>query len=178
MATIPFIDTLVPEAYHGTSDARAKAIQTDGKFKLSRGPSTYYGDGVYFFENDIARCLKYAHEKCKEDECPEFSIIRALIKLGCCLDLSKSDHEDIVRHTHKRLADAKLSQDVKDPVVFNFVAKIMKVDTIRVHRFGSRGPVKLYKGSRLFSGIEVVLVVRNVDLILHFEVASTGACPL
>ena len=64
MATIEFRDTLVPEAFHGTSEDRAKVIQEEGKFKIFRSPKTYYGDGVYFFENDAdPPPAKYAIEK-------------------------------------------------------------------------------------------------------------------
>ena len=68
--------------FHGTTKSSADAILQNG-FQISQNPYDWLGDGVYFFQDGLARAWEWAHENHGQDA----AVIGAEILLDGCMDL-------------------------------------------------------------------------------------------
>ncbi|MEA3545209.1 MAG: hypothetical protein U9R69_08330, partial [Thermodesulfobacteriota bacterium] len=56
---IPYVEKIVPDAYHGTSLNIAHNVLDSGKFKVSNSSDDWLGSGVYFFESSLLFAKKH-----------------------------------------------------------------------------------------------------------------------
>lgn len=154
-AHIKYIYKIVPDAYHGTKLEIAKKIITENKFEDSPyryGDHPYLGKGVYFFEGALARAIKWSQDKFKKGE---IGVIRAIINLGSCLDLTDPDNIKLLKYTKAKLLRDKGLPVVTNAYVIHTCAAIHDVDTVRS---------PFYKGSwpgSDFPNIELIICVRK-----------------
>lgn len=82
---------------HGCTASVAEAVLNGDISHLtpSNHHSEWLGKGVYFWENDYHRALKWAQENIEAGEKPD--VIGALINPGVCLDLSSAYALEIVK---------------------------------------------------------------------------------
>lgn len=152
---IKYIYKIVPDAYHGTKLEIAKKIIGEDKFHhslYSHGNHPYLGRGVYFFEGALARAVKWAWGKFKRGE---IGIIKAIINLGSCLDLTDPDNIKLLKYTESKLLGEKGLKTVTTAYVINACAAIHDVDTVRS---------SFYKGSwpgSEFPNNELIICVRK-----------------
>lgn len=86
--------------YHGCSREVAEAALSG---KASLRPSTndydWLGNGIYFWEDDCSRALRWARKKHGENA----YVVGCVISLGNCLNLQKQDHLDFLIEAHSDL---------------------------------------------------------------------------
>lgn len=168
MTPIKYIYKIVPDAYHGTKLEIAKKIISENKFQFSpyrRGDHPYLGKGVYFFEVALARAIKWAEDKYKKGE---IGVIKAIINLGNCLDLTDPDNIKLLKYTEKKLIEEKGLETITNAYVINACAAIHDVDTVRS---------PFYKGNWTgsnFPNIELIICVRKDRSIGEISLVYEG----
>lgn len=167
------IDKIVPDAYHGTKLGNAVKILEEGHFIQSRDATTYLGDGVYFYEGSVWHALEWC--KRRFADC-EHGVICATINLGKCLDLNNAEHRALMKKVAVRLSKLGVKQ-VTDSVVINYFAtNIEKVDTIRFSHVKVAGKYgKIYQDSRIHDFSQLIICVRNQDVILNIRLIMGGS---
>jgi len=165
---IKYIYKIVPDAYHGTKLEIAKKIIQENKFQpspYSYGDHPYLGKGVYFFEGALARAIKWAQDKFKKGE---IGIIKAIINLGSCLDLTDPENIKLLKRLKRTLLKEKALPSVTNAYAINACAVIHRVDTVRS---------PFYKGNWSGSGIpniELIICVRNNKSIMEMSLVYQG----
>jgi hypothetical protein len=104
------LHTLSPSfvlGYHGCDAKVAEALLQGKPFRASTNVYDWLGHGIYFWENNPLRGLKYAR-KLKEKPIGRTNIknpyvIGAVIDLGLCLDLTTATGVEQVGIAHKKL---------------------------------------------------------------------------
>jgi hypothetical protein len=159
-----YVYKIVPDAYHGTSLEVAKRIITDNRWHHSSS-DRYLGKGVYFFESALERAKKWAEDKFKKGE---IGIIKAIINLGSCLDLTDPENINLLISLRKKLIKERKLKSVTNAYVINACAKIYNVDTVRA---------PFYKGEwrEGFYNIELVICVRKNASIMSLSLIYEGA---
>ncbi len=80
--------------FHGcNTSVFEKVILDNQSLDFSKNSYDWLGNGIYFWEQNLERAVKWAKDKHKED----YAVIGALIDLGNCLNLAGSRCLDIVR---------------------------------------------------------------------------------
>jgi hypothetical protein len=153
------------DGYHGTTLERAVKILQEG-FKVTPTPEQYWGDGAYFYEKRMQDALDWAERRCAISG-EKRAVIQSVVELGDCLNLDDQDHRDLVRETWENLSE-KGVKTVTMAVAINALADILGLDTVRV-RYESKAS-KLFTGARLFSRVQWILVVRNLQRILNSKI--------
>jgi len=168
MAAVQFkyVYKIVPEAYHGTKLDVAKKIISENKFQHSPyryGDHPYLGKGIYFFEAALSRAVKWAKDKVKDGE---IGVIKAIINLGSCLDLTNPDNIRLLIRLKKKLIKEKGLTSVTNAFVIHTCGIIYNVDTVRA---------PLFKGEREgFHNIELIICVRNDKSIMEMSLVYEG----
>lgn len=171
MGKVEYLETIIHDAYHGTSKEKAEKIITTGKFCISRDPALFLGDGVYFYEGSRKLAEGWARKKFSREN---IGIIIAKIKLGCCLNLSIPEHRELIKDTHREIR--RRQWKVTDAVVLNYFATIIEpqIDTIKCH-FGElkrEASRKIFEGSNITDLGYVVICVRKTESIKDFSMAQ------
>lgn len=161
---IKYIYKIVPDAYHGTELELAKKIVKENNFQHSRGDRPYLGEGIYFFEAALARSIKWATKKFKEGQ---IGVIKAVINLGSCLDLTNPDNIRLLRRLKNRLLQ-KLPV-VSIPYVINACAVMYKVDTVR-----AAFPKETWRTEDDFPNYELIICVKNKNSITKITLVYEG----
>ncbi|MDA3902455.1 MAG: hypothetical protein PF441_03275 [Desulfuromusa sp.] len=124
---IPYVEKIVPDAYHGTTAVSAHQILKSGKFKVSNRSDDWLGSGVYFFESS----LRFAQRQGKKIASGNsIGVICATINLGRCLNLNDLNHAEAVKATKKELLKNGV-KEVTDALAINAVAHISKAEVVR-----------------------------------------------
>lgn len=96
-------------AFHGCDRSIGEAL-LNGRTELLHSENDYdwLGHGIYFWENDPKRALRYAHSIQKNRRAAKVSIlipfvIGAVIDMGHCLDLLDSNSLEILRQGYEIL---------------------------------------------------------------------------
>ncbi|MDD4992583.1 MAG: hypothetical protein PHR83_10150 [Paludibacter sp.] len=77
--------------FHGCDkEVRDTLLNSPNDIQISEKPYDWLGHGIYFWENNDARALKWAKDKEKRGEIKEASVIGAVLSLGNCFDLLDS----------------------------------------------------------------------------------------
>jgi len=165
---IKYIYKIIPDAYHGTKLELAKKIIKDNKFRFSsyrHGDHPYLGKGVYFFEGALARAIKWAEDKFKRGE---IGVIKAIINLGSCLDLTDPENIKLLKRLKTSLITDKGLPTVTNAYAINVCAAIYNVDTVRF---------AFYKGNWTWSDIpnmELIICVRKNRSISEMSMVYQG----
>ena len=75
----------------------------------------WLGPGVYFWEADAPRALAWAQQQAARKGWGDVAVVGAVIDLGNCLDLTRSDDHAIVRAAYRLLEAASVQQQVELP---------------------------------------------------------------
>ncbi len=169
-------------------------MQGAAELHPSQNAHDWLGSGIYFWEGDPHRALKWAkflseNPSISKSPVSKPFVVGAVIRLGQCLDLSQQASRDIVREAYlglKRTYDsAGLSMPRNEPskpddhdlvkryldcAVFEFVHKMREesknpFDSIRAG-FPEGGP--LFEGAKLCEKSHVQVCVRNPKCILGY----------
>lgn len=77
--------------FHGCDrEVRDFLLNSPNDKQISEKPYDWLGHGIYFWENNDARALKWAKDKEKRGDIKEASVIGAVLSLGNCFDLLDS----------------------------------------------------------------------------------------
>ncbi len=109
--------------FHGCDkEVRDKIVSTKGEIlKPSENSYDWLGHGVYFWENNHERAMKFAQDLMmsppngKENLIKEPAVLGAIIDLGYCLDLLDSKYLEILKVSHDFLCDSSLRYSLKMP---------------------------------------------------------------
>jgi hypothetical protein len=158
-----YVYKIIPDAYHGTGLETAKKIVKDNRFHHSHN-DRYLGKGIYFFESALARAIKWAEDKFKKGQ---IGVIKAIINLGSCLDLTNPENINLLIRLKKKLIQEKKLTSITNAYVINVCAKINNVDTVRA---------PFYKGDwrEDFHNIELIICVRNNASIMGMSLIYEG----
>ena len=153
--------------FHGTSEDRADAIASSGKFVPSTNDYDWLGHGIYFWEHAPLRAWHWAKQKHRD----QAAVLEATIELGACLDLTDIRYTAALRLSYEMLREAFLHSmtplpsnrnkaRLLDCLVINYMTKYVlpECETVRAP-FLEGDPV--YEGSMLLTQSHVQLVVRS-----------------
>jgi hypothetical protein len=178
-------------AFHGCDQSLVNTVAS-GKEELTGSKNDYdwLGHGIYFWENNYERALKYAqdlkkHPQKSKNKITTPSVIGAVIDLGYCLDLLEDkslqllkESYDILKDFHSttgtQLPENKLQEKnipmlrYLDCAVINFLNQYQK--SLGAHEFDSvRGVFveggELYQGSGFNEKNHIQICVRNPNCI-------------
>ncbi|MBC5836729.1 hypothetical protein [Flavobacterium muglaense] len=110
--------------FHGCDKEIRDRIVSEKGFILKPSENIYdwLGNGVYFWENNHERALKFAQElmenppKGKENLIKEPAVLGVIIDLGYCLDLMDSKFLEILKISYNFLCKSHQDYDTKLPV--------------------------------------------------------------
>lgn len=160
-------DKIIPDAYHGTSLGNAQLIDSERRFRPSRGEDNYLGDGVYFFESSRRHAYLWASKHNVSPPGP-IAVICAQIRLGRCLDLHNLEHRNYLK-TVANLFRERGVKKINDAIVINFLAGKVPIDTVRAPHV-QPGIGKIFDESRFFDYFSLMICVRNHECIQDFDI--------
>jgi hypothetical protein len=73
--------------FHGCDKKVADELLITPELRKSEKPYDWLGHGMYFWENNYTRALKWAEEKKERKEIETPAVVGAILNLGYCLDL-------------------------------------------------------------------------------------------
>ncbi|MGB8993059.1 MAG: hypothetical protein WCD80_13480 [Desulfobaccales bacterium] len=176
MATLEIRDyqKIVPDAFHGTLLKNVAEILSEG-FRLSRGPSQFLGDGIYFFESSEWHAKNWALRH-RERGTDRIAVIQAIINLGHCFDLHNAEYRGLAREIKTNL-ERKGTKKITDAVVINLLAtKFTIIDSVRATYISTehgRGQ-RIFEGSRFFEYVQLMICVRKVENITNPFMVYSG----
>lgn len=165
MAHLVKLSKVVPDAYHGTTKDAAAEILKNG-FRL--GDKGWLGKGVYFYEGAPQDAQKWAKRTNSPDR---VALLRATIILGHCLDLHNPEYVELMGEYYRklieeirrrRLTDHGKPIKVTEPLVLDFMALNMELDTIRVPHATRASQELVFPTSRFRKGHQIIICVRNL----------------
>lgn len=167
---IPYIEHIIPEAYHGASLAKAKEIVKTGTFNVSRRKDNFLGDGVYFYEGSEWHAAQWAKRITSNGN---IGIICATINLGRCLDLHNYKHRTLLKYVRRELR-RKGIEEITDALVINFYANTIEpFDTVyETHTVPELG--KIFPESRFYEFTQLMICVRNQKMITNIQLVFLG----
>jgi hypothetical protein len=173
MEQIEYLETVVPNAYHGTSKSNAENIVNTGKFCVKPDPDLFLGDGVYFYDGSKELAERWATRKFSGQP---IGIIIGRIRLGYCLNLLIPEHRNLVKQTAKEIRQKRFSQRVTDALVLNYFTRIIepKIDTVKSHFGGFKKETvsKIFDGSNIVDSVYIVICVKKPECIVKFSMAQ------
>ncbi|MCG8700150.1 MAG: hypothetical protein MI922_18990 [Bacteroidales bacterium] len=108
--------------FHGCDEKVRDSIVANKNAILSPSENNYdwLGNGVYFWENNYTRALKYAHDLKKhpiksKTRIKTPSVLGAIIDLGHCLDLLDSQYLDLLKMGYKILTEVHNTHGLEIP---------------------------------------------------------------
>jgi len=88
--------------FHGCDISTYERILYQNKpLRASTNPYDWLGHGIYFWENNYQRALKWAEEQVKRGKYTTPKVIGAVIDLGHCLNLTDSAFIPLVRQAYE-----------------------------------------------------------------------------
>jgi len=163
------VGKFIPDAFHGTSETAALAIEKVGTFKKGYGETLMLGPGVYFYEGSRAWAIKWA--RMKHHRRP-IAVLQCTLALGFCLDLTDPDHQDAVR-TLVAAYNTKCGVKVTDAQAINMVANKTKVDSIKAV-LPTQNPAKMFGSSRFLKEIQIIFCMRTLANISNIRIVYRG----
>ena len=92
--------------FHGIDkEIGLRILNQEQEFKLSNNRYDWLGDGIYFWENNLARAWQYAEiaSKRKNSSIKTPYVLGAILELGNCLDLLNQKHLDFLAQSYDLL---------------------------------------------------------------------------
>lgn len=170
---IAHFDKEEPDAYHGTFKISAYIIQKNG-FSIGRSGKLFLGDGVYFFRGSFETAYEYAKKYRSKNNGIDIAVIKALVRMGKCLDVDNPAHYEFIRDCRDK-ARARLgrlaSDRLDDAVVFNLVAELTGIETLTATRT-SASKKRIFEESKWLEK-EIIICVRNLKNILSVEIIES-----
>lgn len=108
--------------FHGCDASVAERILAgDDELQSSERADDWLGSGVYFWENNPERALRWAVERAKRPgaQISDPSVIGCVIDLGRCLNLLQADALEKVKNHHEKLRVVHEAQDPPRPMPTN-----------------------------------------------------------
>ncbi|MCP5538741.1 MAG: hypothetical protein H7A53_01170 [Akkermansiaceae bacterium] len=105
--------------FHGCdSEVASAVINGKGHLLESRNSHDWLGHGIYFWENDPERALKWAENRMKrpDSRIKNPDVVGAIIDLGYCLSLLESTHIRLIEAAYSVLKERHDSKGTKMPV--------------------------------------------------------------
>lgn len=102
--------------FHGLDKSIGSGIlNQECDFKISNNTYDWLGNGVYFWENNLARAKQYAVENMRRSQSlvKEPYVLGAVIELGNCLDLLDQKYIDYLKYSYQDLING-LGSSYKD----------------------------------------------------------------
>jgi hypothetical protein len=98
-------------AFHGCDESvQNNLLNNPNSIKKSEKPYDWLGHGLYFWENNYDRALKWANDKAKRNQLDKPSVIGAVLELKYCFDLLDSrfietlkDYYELMKKSYKIL---------------------------------------------------------------------------
>jgi len=163
---IVYYDKIVPDAFHGTSDANAGLILKQNSFRSGNNERSYLGDGVYFFESSIEEARKWATGRFKDEK---ICVLRATLHLGKCLNLQEFEHQKLVFEVKEKLLKLDIKEEeLTDALLINFFARQFDIDSVKAIIVKDRLET-FFKGSKFFRHIQVIICMKNMSRIQDIE---------
>lgn len=151
---LPHLEKIIPDAYHGTSQEKAKNICKSQTFIKSQGRDCYLGNGIYFYESS-----KKSAEEWALDRYGSVGIIRATILLGKCFDLANQEIRDLLKEVRSLILKKK--PECTDASVINYASThLFDIHTVR-GVFIRKKLKKVFPGSRLYANTQIMICVRE-----------------
>jgi hypothetical protein len=162
----------IVEVFHGTTGVIANDILDGGRFKSSLKPWNWLGPGIYFWEEDLNRAVRWASEQFG----PAGAVLRTRISLKDCLDLTKlswneyvaecfPDYREMLRRKRRTLPQNKGRDHDLDSSVLDYVSdkRQRKFKSVRAAFTDGK---RLYPGSALFRLSHIEIAVRDESVII------------
>src|SRR3972149_9514287 len=93
--------------FHGCDQSvRDAIVNNPNNIRKSEKPYDWLGHGVYFWENNYDRALKWANDKSKRNEIEKPSVIGAVIELKYCFDLLDSRFIDTLKTYYELMVES------------------------------------------------------------------------
>ena len=169
MQHINNIEKIIPDAYHGTTNAFADIIMGESKFGASTGDQQYLGDGAYFFESSLSSAKWWGRKTARKHSLTGFSAIKAVLNLGRCLDFNNGEHTKFIADVRNQLAVRGVN-NINDAVVINFIGEQYGIDSVRACHGYNRSNY-IFSGSRFKINVYIMICMRNLNLISGIELA-------
>lgn len=91
-------------AFHGCDKAVFDdVIKSGGQLRPSQNDYDWLGGGIYFWEQNYERALRWAEQKKSWGSFDEPAVIGAVIDLGRCLNLTDSRYIDLLEEEYSLL---------------------------------------------------------------------------
>ncbi len=105
--------------HHGTSRENVPKILDSG-FKVSIGEEQWFGEGVYFFEDDPVEAKNWAIKI--KGFVRNWAVLKARIEANNVLDITKGREWNVFIGIRKRIAEANKEKGHKNKVINDVVA--------------------------------------------------------
>jgi hypothetical protein len=103
--------------FHGCEKSEQKKLIEDSSYIRSSNESyDWLGHGMYFWENNPERALKWAEQKQRAGTLENPAVVGAVISLGRCLDLIDSQNITILKNSYELFRTESESLDNPIPV--------------------------------------------------------------
>jgi hypothetical protein len=169
-------------AYHGTYQETAEIICIKGEgFKIT--PTTdpiinsnlWFGEGIYFYDGDDRKAKDWPK---RAQPGNRVAIIQSRIRLGVMLDVQTLDGQDAIKSAYETIKrnDEIPRNQITDATVIDFLAKVLKFDTVRGtgRLSNNRIPSEIYTGSNLVRFKALIICVKNVAMIEQSIIVWSG----
>lgn len=169
--------------YHGCDKSVGERLLRNQEFRLSQNDYDWLGEGVYFWEANPLRGLKFAQEVASREpqRMKRPFVVGAILDLGHCLDLTTSAGLQMVREAYQSLSDLYKTANRPMPVnhpqqfrhpldcqVINHLHKIRAdnaqppIDSVKAI---FQEPPQLYPESVFMEKNHIQIAIRNLECI-------------
>ncbi len=183
--------------YHGCSQEAAERLLAGEPFTLSQNDYDWLGPGIYFWQANPRRALKFAEEKrIREEAAWKPAVLGAAIDLGLCLDLSTEAGVMQVKAAYDVLTRTFRAAEAELPTNYGGTDRLLrKLDcaVVRmlhdIRKSGGQEPVDtilgifvegepIYENSGFHEKTHIQICVCNTDSIKGvFRVSPTNFIP-
>lgn len=92
--------------FHGCDESRQQELLADpSKLPKSEEAFDWLGNGMYFWENNYQRAMKWALDKQQQGRIKKAAVIGAVIDLGYCCDFLDSQFIHLISGYHSAMVD-------------------------------------------------------------------------
>jgi hypothetical protein len=169
--------------FHGCDQSVARDLLSGKDFIPSANDWDWLGSGIYFWEANPVRGIRFAEEQHTRGKLKTPAVIGAVVDLGLCLDLTsstgiaavKAAHEDFLIYAEKakkpvpqnKLGPDKLLRDL-DCAVINHLHKVQ--EAAKLDAFQSVKAVfiegnRIYEDAGFFEKTHIQICVRDKSCI-------------
>lgn len=154
---IPISETKIEDAFHGTGELVAMAIEKSG-FKINSFRKSYCGQGIYFWEGSEERAVTWARKRGHG----RIGVIKSKIELRKCLNLCIPECRSMLRNFY---LDLKKRRDltIDPPTAISMLAGKTTADTVVYAQVKPRQA--LFDEPPYVDDVSIIICVRNLECI-------------